>query len=81
MQETGSRIAQLHDEDGAAPRSGVLEDIVQQLIGQPRTEPGARTSITDATAPASYEPGSLPAGSTEQAAQRDLQKVPSQHPS
>ena len=56
MQETGSHIAQVHDEDRAAPRGGVLEGIVQQLIGQLRAEPGARASITDATAPPAMNP-------------------------
>jgi CBS domain containing-hemolysin-like protein len=57
MQETGSHIARVHDEDGAALGIVVLEDIVQELIGEWRTEPRAGTSITDDTAPSNDTPG------------------------
>jgi CBS domain containing-hemolysin-like protein len=57
MQETGSHIARVHDEDGAALGIVVLEYIVQELIGEWRTEPRAGTSSTDDTAPANDTPG------------------------
>jgi CBS domain containing-hemolysin-like protein len=57
MQETGSHIARVHDENGGALGIVVLEDIVQELIGELRTEPDASTSITDDPAPASHKPG------------------------
>ena len=47
MQETGSHIAQVHDQDGAPLGIAMLEDLVQRLIGELRGGTPAGAAITE----------------------------------
>jgi CBS domain containing-hemolysin-like protein len=61
-QETGSHIAQVHDEHGVSLGIVMLEDIVQQLVGEFRAGPGVSASIAYPavcnSTPGSYRPDS-----------------------